>query len=104
MFRPEKMSFVNILVLDEHLTPVLDRLVKLGVMHVVDKEELSPTVENLEDIDVQPVRSALDTLEKRVEEMLNILSIGNGISYLSGGVSNGDIEIALAVDCRPERC
>jgi len=93
MFRPEKMSFVNILVLDEHLTPVLDRLVKLGVMHVVDKEDLSPAVGNLEDIDVQPVRSALDTLEKRVEEMLNILSIGNGISYLSGGVSNDDIEI-----------
>ena len=41
MFRPEKMSFVNILVLDEYLTPVLDRLVKMGVMHVVDKEELA---------------------------------------------------------------
>jgi len=40
VFRPEKMSFVNISVLDEHLTQVLDCLAKLGAMHVVDKEEL----------------------------------------------------------------
>jgi len=93
MFRPEKMNFVNISVLDEHLTPVLDRLVKLGVMHVVGKEELPPTEEELEDVDVEPVRNSLDALSNRIEEMLNILSIGLGVSSIPASVSEDTIEI-----------
>lgn len=93
MFRPEKMSFVNISVLDEHLTPVLDRLVKLGVMHVVDKEELSPIEEELEDVDVEPVRNSLDALSNRIEEMLTILSIELSVSSTPAGVSEDTIEI-----------
>ncbi len=94
MFRPEKMSFVNISVLDEHLTPVLDRLVKLGVMHVVDKEELPPIEEELEDVDVEPVKNSLDALSSRIEEMLTILSIGISVSSIPAGVSEDTIEIS----------
>ena len=79
MFRPEKMSFVSVSVLDEYLTQVLDRLAKLGVMHIVDKAELPSDIGGLEDINVKPVKDKLDALNGRVEELLTILAIG--ISY-----------------------
>jgi V/A-type H+-transporting ATPase subunit I len=102
MFRPEKMSFVNISVLDEHLTQVLDRLTKLGVMHVVDKEELPPSMEELRDIDVEPVKDRLGAVNSRIEELLTILAIEDGRilpnpllrkGELSAGVSEDKIEI-----------
>ena len=73
MFRPEKMSFINISVLDEHLTQTLDCLAKLGVMHVVDKEELPSSAEGIEDIDVEPVRSRLTALNNRIEKLMTTL-------------------------------
>jgi len=97
VFRPEKMSFVNISVLDEHLTQVLDCLAKLGAMHVVDKEELraglksaSTGTEDLRDIDVEPVRNRLDALSSRTGELLSILAIEDGFPP---GVSEDKIEI-----------
>ncbi len=91
MFRPEKMSFVNISVLDDYLTQVLDRLAKLGIMHMVDKKELPPSTEELEDINVEPVREQLNTLNGRVEELLTTLTIGS-LSVLAG-ISKDKLEI-----------
>ncbi len=93
MFRPEKMSFVNISVLDEYLTQVLDRLAKLGVMHVVDKSELPSSAGSLEDIDIGPVRSKLDSLRGRVEELLTTLSVVVGFTSISAGVSKDKITV-----------
>lgn len=91
MFRPEKMSFVNISVLDEHLTQVLDRLAKLGAMHVVDKEELpSSTSRDLKDIDVEPVRNGFTALNSRIEGLLTILAIEDRFSV---SVSQDKIQI-----------
>ncbi|MFC1714803.1 V-type ATP synthase subunit I [Candidatus Poribacteria bacterium] len=93
MFRPEKMSFVNISVMDEYLTQVLDRLAKLGVMHVVDKAELPSSTESLEDIDIGPVRSKLGSLRGRVEELLTTLSVVVGFTSISAGVSKDKITV-----------
>lgn len=93
MFRPEKMSFVSISVLDEYLTQVLDRLAKIGVMHVVDKKELPPNVEGLEDIDVDPLRNRLHTLNSRIEELLGVLTIESFYPSISAAVNEDKIEI-----------
>ena len=93
MFRPEKMSFVNISVLDEYLTPVLDRLAKMGVMHIVDKAELAPGTESLEDIDTTPIRNKLAELANRAGELLTALSIEISFTFTSSGMSKDKIEI-----------
>jgi V/A-type H+-transporting ATPase subunit I len=77
------MSFVNISVLDEHLTQTLDCLAKLGVMHVVDKEELPSGMEGLDGIDVEHVRNRLTAMNSRVEKLLDILSIAETGSRLA---------------------
>jgi len=82
MFRPEKMSLVNISVLDEYLTQVLDRLAKLGVMHIVDKAELPASAEAMENVNTEPVRNELTKLSSRLEEMLAVLSIAVGFVYI----------------------
>ena len=86
------MSFVNVSVLEDHLTQVLDCLAKLGVMHVVDKEELPPSVEGLEDIEVDPIRDEFDALDSRIEGILTTLSIASFPS-ISGSVGEEKIEI-----------
>jgi len=85
------MSFVNISVLDEYLTQVLDRLAKLGAMHVVDKEELpSSTSRGLKDIDVEPVRNRFIALSSRIEGLLTILAIED---RFSASVSQDKIQV-----------
>ena len=93
MFRPEKMSFVSISVLDEYMTPVLDRLAKLGVMHIVDKSELLFDEVTLEDIDIGPARNILSSLENRVQELFTTLSVGGDVASILAGVNNDKIEI-----------
>ena len=93
MFRPEKMSFVNISVLEEYLTQVLDRLAKLGVMHIVDKSELPPGEETLEDVDIGPVRSRLASLRDRLEELITVLSAEAGFAFTSVGIDKDKIQI-----------
>lgn len=93
MFRPEKMSFVNISVLDEYLTHVLDRLAKLGIMHIVDKAELPASAETLEDVNIDPVRNKLIALNSRAKEMLDVLSVEFGFSYIQAGPDKDKIEI-----------
>lgn len=93
MFRPEKMSFVNISVLDKYLTQVLDRLAKLGVMHVVDKEELPPGEEVLEDVNIDPVRNKLAALSSRLETLFTTLSISESVAAVFSGVSREKISI-----------
>lgn len=75
MFRPEKMSFVNISVLNENLTQVLDCITKLGIMHIVDKKELPSTSGILKDIDIQPIQDKLSELNNRINVLLNTMSI-----------------------------
>lgn len=90
MFRPEKMSFVNISVLDEHITQVLDRVTKLGVMHVVDKEEVAAIPEQLKDIDAGPVKNRLSALDIRIDSLMNILAVEDRFLPVSTGM---EIEI-----------
>jgi V/A-type H+-transporting ATPase subunit I len=90
MFRPEKMSFVNISVLDEHITQVLDRVTKLGVMHVVDKEELTFIPEQLKDIDAGPVKNRLSALDSRIDSLMNVLAVEDRFLPVSTGM---EIEI-----------
>ena len=93
MFRPEKMSFVSISVLDEYLTQVLDRLAKLGVMHIVDKAELPPSEGVLADVNTEPVRNKLVALEDRIQELLVILSSEVSFAFTLSGVNRDKIEI-----------
>ena len=93
MFRPEKMNFVSISVLDEYLTQVLDRLAKLGVMHIVDKAELPPGEEALEDVDTEPVRNKLAALEDRIQELLVVLSAEVSLGFTLAGVDRDRIGI-----------
>ncbi|MBD3182274.1 hypothetical protein GF312_08280 [Candidatus Poribacteria bacterium] len=93
MFRPEKMSFVNISVLDDYMTQVLDNLAKLGVMHVVDKKEVPVNLDEvMEDIEVEPIRNRLDTLNSKIEDILNILSIPSD-TYSISRINPDKIEI-----------
>ncbi|HGJ64081.1 TPA: hypothetical protein ENS27_01685 [bacterium] len=80
MFRPEKMSFVNISVLNENLTKVLDCIAKLGIMHIVDKSELPSTSGMLKDVDIQPIKDKLSELSNRIDVVLNAMSVD--IKYL----------------------
>jgi V/A-type H+-transporting ATPase subunit I len=93
MIWPEKMSFVNISVLDNCLTQALSVLAKLGVMHVVDKEEIPSIAKHLVDLDVEPIRDKFTSLNSRVEHLL--LALGIEPKYLSAteGVNPDEIEI-----------
>ncbi|MGQ9608405.1 MAG: V-type ATP synthase subunit I [bacterium] len=93
MFRPEKMCFVNISVLDEHLVFVLDRLAKLGVMHVVDKTEIPSNTIRLSDVDVDPLRSRFTTINSRLEKLSTNLSIDRKITLTQAGISEEKLEI-----------
>ena len=75
MFRPEKMSFVNISLLDEYLTNVLDCVTRLGIMHIVDKKELPSTSGMLKDVNVQPVRDKLFELNNRLNVLLDAMEV-----------------------------
>lgn len=75
MFRPEKMSFVNISLLDNYLTNVLDCVTRLGIMHIVDKKELPSTSGMLKDVNVQPVRDKLFELNNRLNVLLDAMEV-----------------------------
>ncbi|MDQ1318691.1 MAG: V-type synthase subunit, partial [Candidatus Poribacteria bacterium] len=93
MIWPEKMSFVNISVLDNCLTQTLSVLAKLGVMHVVDKKEIPSIAKHLVDLDVEPIRDKLNSLNSKIEHLL--LALGIEPKYLSAteGVNPDEIEI-----------
>ena len=93
MFRPEKMSFVNISVLDSYMTQVLDSLTKLSVIHVIDKNELVSGVRGVEDIDVSPMRRKLNELSTAVESLLSTLSIEISLPFGSSSENVDDVEI-----------
>jgi V/A-type H+-transporting ATPase subunit I len=80
MFRPEKMSFINISVLDTNITQVLDCVAKLGIMHIVDKKDLPSTSGLLKDLDIQPTKDKLYDLNNRLNLILDNLEID--IQYL----------------------
>ena len=81
MFRPEKMSFINISVLDTNITQVLDCVVRLGIMHIVDKKDLPSTSGLLKDLDIQPTKDKLYDLNNRLNLILDNLEIDT--QYLS---------------------
>ncbi len=93
MFRPEKMCFVNITVLDEHLIFVLDRLAKLGVMHVVDKSEIPSEAIRLSDVDVGPLRNRFATINNRLEKLSTNLSIDGKVILAQTIINKEKIEI-----------
>lgn len=92
MFRPEKMCFVNISVLDEHITQVLDRLTKMGVMHVVDKKELYSASE-LKNVNIEPSREKLTSLNNRIVKLLAVLGIESNVLTASPDISKDRIQI-----------
>ena len=91
MFRPEKMSFVSITVLDKHLTFVLDKLTKMGVMHVVDKSELPTGSAGLKNIDVEPIRDKFNALSAKSNKLMDDLAIED--RHLLVEISHEKIEI-----------
>lgn len=93
MFRPEKMSFVNVSVLDELLTQVLDRLTKLGVMHIVDKNELDYTKNELRDVNIQPYREEFTEFASRIQNLLVILEIESRYINISSLKNKESIQI-----------
>jgi len=93
MIWPEKMSFINISVLDNCLTPTLSVLAKLGVMHVVDKKEIPSIAKHLVDLDVEPIKDKFTSLNSKIEHLLLALGIEPKFLSATEGVNPDEIEI-----------
>lgn len=93
MIWPEKMSFMNISVLDNCLTQVLSVLARLGVMHVIDKKEVPSIAQHLVDLEVEPIRDKLTVLNSRMEHLLELLNIESSFLNPTEGVNPDEIEI-----------
>ena len=64
-----------------------------AIGHIVDKAELAPGTESLEDIDTTPIRNKLAELANRAGELLTALSIEISFTFTSSGMSKDKIEI-----------
>jgi len=93
MFKPEKMSFVNISVLDQNLPKVLDSITKLGIMHIVDKSELPSTSGMLGGVNIQPVQDKLAEFNDRIDVLSKAISTETLFLPEFGGGMPEDIEI-----------
>jgi V/A-type H+-transporting ATPase subunit I len=87
------MSFVNISVLNENLTQVLDCITKLGIMHIVDKKEIPSTSGVLKDVDIQPIQDKLTELNNRINVLLDAISINTKYLPVLDEAARESIEI-----------
>ncbi|MBM3211585.1 hypothetical protein FJZ33_05155, partial [Candidatus Poribacteria bacterium] len=75
MFRPEKMSFISISILDKYMSQVLSCISKLGIIHIVDKNDLGSTTSELKDINTQPLKEEFAEISNRIEKLITIMGI-----------------------------